>query len=135
MPDRDTDLIEKLIGGRLQDIAAELSRLNEILEGFRASTQREMEAIQKHQGNLESARRSLTSNQLYMSGRWHRRDGNVYDTIAPQPAIPIGEPETKPRELQGPLTRKQAETIEDVIENAVRDANHPPRDLRPSTKR
>lgn len=30
----------------------------------------------------------------YMSGRWHRRDGDTYANIPPQPPIKLAEPES-----------------------------------------
>jgi hypothetical protein len=92
MPDRDTELIEQLIGTRLEAIAKELEHLNQILESFKTATQRETQAIETQQASLASAQRAFGTPGNLLSGRWHRRDGNVYGIVAAQPPLKLPEP-------------------------------------------
>lgn len=88
MADRDTDLVEKLIGQRLADIAQELKNLNQLLEGYKAATEKEMQTIETQRNNLQSLMRAIPVGiPRYLSGRWPLRDGDTYGIVAPQPPL------------------------------------------------
>ena len=106
MPDRDTDLIEKIVGQRLADIATELKHLNDLLETFKAATQKEMSTLDTHLTNVQAVQRALPLGvPRYLSGRWPLRDGDTYGSIAPQPilAAPAAEPEINANSPTGHL--------------------------------
>lgn len=50
----------------------------------------------------------FTGGNVYMSGRWRRRDGDTYGNIAPQPPIELAEPDSAddtPGHLRPPAKR------------------------------
>ena len=93
MPDRDTDLIEKLIGQRLADIATELKHLNDILEGFKSAAQREAQAVEAQLSQVQSMRNAIPHSIRYMGGRWPLRDGDGFATVMAQPTLAISSTE------------------------------------------
>jgi hypothetical protein len=97
MPETQDDPIERVI--------RELENLNRILELI-----------------VQGARRAPTPTpapplNLFLSGRWHRRDGNVYGNVAAQPMMTVS-----------------AETARQIEERVSR-ADYPPGHLRSPHKR
>jgi hypothetical protein len=88
MADRDTDLIEKLVGHRLEAIATELKQLNQILESFKSATQREIQGIDAQMASLQRAQLAIPAAiPRYLSGRWPLRDGDGYGIVSAQPPL------------------------------------------------
>jgi hypothetical protein len=61
---------------QLAAIIEQLQQLNQTLETFRPSPPRS----------------SDVPGRAYLSGRWHRRDGNVYGIVQAQPKLVLGPP-------------------------------------------
>jgi hypothetical protein len=68
---------------QLDDIVSELEQLNRTLENFKPPPP----------PFAPLPRSNDIPNRLYLSGRWHRRDGNVYGIVAAQPPLKLPEPD------------------------------------------
>jgi hypothetical protein len=67
------------LSNRLDDIVTELEQLNQTLTSFKPAPPPPRSP-------------SDSPGRAYLSGRWHRRDGNVYGIVQAQPPLRLPEP-------------------------------------------